>query len=587
MLDRLPVSHPGNHHQINFYSRTYGLITLFLAALVATLLLFSSPNRQEVVQALISNTQVQEYDAIVFGDEVPGIMAALKLSRQLPNGKIALITEADISKGLGGHLVRGGLAYLDRNQVPRDIRQDLGLRRFASSSKLYDEFIQMTGTKEIALDRLRADQAFRRALDQAKVKVISNIQVQSVQTQGKKVQSFTTADQGVFAAKYFIDCTQGGKLAEMAGVRIHQGFEALGLPDSSLAIGLIFEIYGINLEQLRDIEDKMIDRFLNQNDTEAQNWLEIASGGSPGLRQQIVSSFSSKNGIASIYQGTPDSADVRSSALGAAFHGMNGLVYDLRKAGVKLDRANVAILRDHLSLNSMLFYADSKTSRQLSFNGSKPTSEMLAFARKVQDFYRSLGAWDVKLMSELYIRSAGHIAQSVDDLTATEMAGGGVSDEEALGTFTYHLDVRGGITGIGEMATRLGIDKLNIHLNMPTFNYGFRHTLPKERDNLAVLSPASGFGGLGISAGRIVEFNVSVGEGLAIAVAKAVKEKRSLHSITNKEVRRTFNYTPLIYGRRSPNYEAIKNIEVLFKQEQQRQSRELIQHRSKAKLPQS
>ncbi len=584
MLDRLSLNHPKNPIQINFYSRTYGLITLFLTALLLTLLLFSPSNKQEVVQALISSTQVQEYDAIVFGDEVPGIMTALKLSRQLPRGKIALITEGDINQGLGGHLVRGGLAYLDRNQVPRDIRQDSGLRRFASSSKLYDEFIQITGTQEIALDRFRADKAFRRALEQAQVKVIGNVQVQSVQTQGAKVQSFTTADQGIFTAKYFIDCTQGGKLAEMAGVRVYQGFEALGLPDSSLAVGLIFEIYGINLEQLRDIEDKMIDRFLDQNDIEAQRWLEVASGGSPGLRQQIISSFNSNNGIASIYQGTPDSADVRSSALGAAFHGMNGLVYDLRKAGAKLDRANVAILRDHLSLNSMLFYADGKTSRQLSLNGAKPTPQMLAFARKVQDFYRNLGAWDVKLMSELYIRSAGHIAQSMDDLTATEMAGGGISNAEALGTFTYHLDVRGGITGIGEMAARLGIDKLNIHLNMPTFNYGFRHTLPKERDNLAVLSPASGFGGLGISAGRIVEFNISVGEGLAIAVAKAAQEKRSLHSITNKEVRQTFNYTPLVYGRRSPNYEAIKNIENLFKQEQERQSRESNQYRAKVKL---
>ena len=584
MLDRLPIIRPRTQIQINSYSRIYGLITLFLTALVLALLLFSSPNKQEVVQALISSTQVQEYDAIVFGDEVPGIMTALKLRRQLPNSKIALITEGDITKGLGGHLVRGGLAYLDRNQVPRDVRNDAGLQRFASSSKLYDEFIQITGTQEIALDRLRADRAFRRALEQAQVKVIGNVQVQSVQTQGAKVQSFTTADQGIFAAKYFIDCTQGGKLAEMAGVRVYQGFEALGLPDSSLAVGLIFEIYGINLEQLREIEDKMIDRFLDQNDGEAQRWMEIASGGSPGLRQQIVSSFNSKNGIASIYQGTPDSADVRSSALGAAFHGMNGLVYDLRKAAAKLDRANVAIFSDHLSLNSLLFYADGKTSRQLSLNGAKPTPEMLTFARKVQDFYRSLGAWDVKLMSELYIRSAGHIAHSVDDLTATDMARGGVSSEEALGTFTYHLDVRGGITGIGEMASRLGIDKLNIHLNMPTFNYGFRHTLPKERDNLAVLSPASGFGGLGISAGRIVEFNVSVGEGLAIAIAKAVQEKRSLHSITNQEVREIFNYTPLVYGRRSPNYESIKHIENLFKKEQGRQSREASQHRAKVKL---
>lgn len=580
MLDRLSI-HRKRPNFVNFYSRTYGIITLFIAALLATLLLFSPPRRTEGVQPLISNIQIQEYDAIIFGDEVPGIMTALKLSRQLKNGKIALITEGDLSNGLGGHLVRGGLAYLDRNQVPKDIRNDFGIRSFAPSSKLYDEFIQITGTKEIALDRTRADKAFHQALQKAGVKVIGNVQVQSVQTQGNKVQSLTTAENGIFAAKYFIDSTQGGKLAEMAGVRIYKGFEAMGLPNSSLALGLVFEVYGMDIDQLKTLEDKMIDRFLDQNDLEAQRWLEVASGGSLGLRQQIVSSFHTPNGIGSIYQSTKDSADVRSSALGAAFHGMNGLVYDLRKSGVKLDRANIAILPDHLSFNSMIFYADAKTSRNLSLTGAKPTPEMLAFGKKVQDFYKSLGAWDVKLMSELYIRSAGHITKSVDDLTATEMAMGGVSDSEALGTFSYHLDVRGGITGIGELATRLGIEKLNIHMDMPTFNYGFRHTIPVERNNLAVLSPASGFGGLGIAAGRIVEFNISVGEGLAIAIAKAIEEKRSLTSITNQEVRKAFNYTPLIYGRRSSGYENIRYIESVFKQEQERQSREASQNRKK------
>ena len=66
----------------------------------------------------------QTYDVIVFGDEVPGVMTAIKVKRELEqrNGKakVALITEGDTERGIGGHLVRGGLAYLDRNQVPRD-----------------------------------------------------------------------------------------------------------------------------------------------------------------------------------------------------------------------------------------------------------------------------------------------------------------------------------------------------------------------------------------------------------------------------------------------------------------------------------
>ncbi|MGB5714043.1 MAG: hypothetical protein WBM44_24420, partial [Waterburya sp.] len=54
----------------------------------------------------------REYDVIVFGDEVPGVMTALKVKRELaksdPSARVALITEGNIERGVGGHLVRGG-----------------------------------------------------------------------------------------------------------------------------------------------------------------------------------------------------------------------------------------------------------------------------------------------------------------------------------------------------------------------------------------------------------------------------------------------------------------------------------------------
>ena len=76
---------------------------------------------------------------------------------------------------------------------------------------------------------------------------------------------------------------------------------------------------------------------------------------------------------------------------------------------------------------------------------------------------------------------------------------------------SYALDLRGGLPGI-----RLP------RISRPTFNFGYRHTLPREVSNLAVLGPASGFGGLAVGAGRIIELNVSVGQGLAIAAAEAL-----------------------------------------------------------------
>ena len=109
---------------------------------------------------------------------------------------------------------------------------------------------------------------------------------------------------------------------------------------------------------------------------------------------------------------------------------------------------------------------------------------------------------------------------------------------EALGTFTYPLDFRGGLSRFVPPAR-------------PTFNFGYRHTLPRELANLAVLGPAAGYGGLGEGAGRIIELNISVGQGLATAIALAWPQQLPLAAVDPVAVasRRPAGYEP--YGRPS------------------------------------
>lgn len=59
--------------------------------------------------------------------------------------------------------------------------------------------------------------------------------------------------------------------------------------------------------------------------------------------------------------------------------------------------------------------------------------------------------------------------------------------------------------------------------------------------------------------------DVSVGEGLAIAVAKAITEKRSLHSVKNQEVRQALGYVPVIYGRRTASFDSVSALEKTLK----------------------
>ncbi|MEM6450828.1 MAG: FAD-dependent oxidoreductase [Cyanobacteria bacterium P01_D01_bin.105] len=508
----------------------------------------------------------QHYDVIVFGDEVPGVMTALKVQRELRqrghSDRVAVITEGDTRRGLGGHLVRGGLAYLDRNQVPPALRSQYGT--FGRPSLLYREFLRLGEVNTIALDRFIASRSFNRVLSHVDIDIVSNIRLGEVQTAGMFVCAFSTGDK-IFSADQFIDASQSGELAAASGVEMMRGLEALGFPDSALSIGLVLDLYGVDIEQFKLMEATLIRRFLDPSDASAQRWLRAASGGDEEKRQYLLRSLLDFNGQPKLlYQGTADSADVRSLALSILVHGYLEQEYDIKSSGFLFDRANIAIFNDRLSFNALLFYADAETAKRISRNGDKPTPEMSAVAAEIATLFERIGVPRVEVMDELYVRNAGQIANPIDELSATLMAAGGIPVTEAIGTFGYHLDDRGGIDGLDE---RVGETVLRLFDfdQMPIFNYGFRHTLPREKHNLAVLGPASGFGGLGTTAGRIVEFNIGVGEGLAIAIAQSLSEERSLHTITNNNVRTALGYRPALYGYRTDSFRAIATLERRFR----------------------
>lgn len=203
-----------------------------------------------------------------------------------------------------------------------------------------------------------------------------------------------------------------------------------------------------------------------------------------------------------------------------------------------LDRANIAILRDRLSFNALLFANTAGQNRQVLAAGSRPLASMVPVAHAVTHFFLRHGAKRVMWMPELYVRSADQIAHPLEALTADLMAKSGVQRDQALGTFTYSLDFRG---GLGEF----------IPPARPTFNFGYRHTIPSEITNLAVLGPSSGFGGLGEGAGRIIELNVSVGQGVAIASALALHDHSALAAIDPRRVATLMPGGRLPYGRAS------------------------------------
>ena len=501
------------------------------------------------------DSTVRTYDIICFGDEVPGVLALVcgareyyRQTKQYP--RTLLLFKGNPKLGIGGHLVRGGLSYLDRSAVPSAIRQSRRLDTFGDPPAIYKEFLQKAGVALIALDPVKADSALRQMLSEVGADIIGDIEIKSVIKEGQKIAGIKLTNDETYLGKQFIDSTVNAELAQAAGVKKLKGFETFGLPNSELAVTLVFETQGLSIDKLKNVEYQYLKRFTKVADTEAQKWLNVAAGANPAradeLRKDLVDS---QGNLKTMYVGQ-DYIDVRSKALSIAYHAFRGTPLSFESSSAILDNGNVAILSGgRLSWNALLFGVNADQAEALARAKAKPTPEMLKEILFVRKWFESIGASQVKPAEELYIRHAGNIVGAVDPLSGSEMLSGGVPDTQALGTFGYHFDIRGGIKGLDTRATTKGFN--NLAFNPPLFNIGFQHTLVKNVPNLAVISPASGFVGYASSAGRIVEFNCGVGQGVGIAAGMAIAQQRNLADTSNTQVRTILAQTgrlPQIYG---------------------------------------
>jgi len=504
----------------------------------------------------INPDKIREYDIICFGDEVPGVLTLVCASREYHRrtGKYPrslLLFKGNSQLGVGGHLVRGGLSYLDRSAVPISIRQQYDLDTFGDSPAIYDEFLERSGVYQIALNPQSANLTLRQMLQEVRADVLSNAEIKSVIKQGNQINTIELVRGEFYKAKHFIDCTVNAELAQFAGVRKLKGFETFGLPDSELSVTLTFQTKGLTVDRLKRIEYEYLAGFIDTNNNQFQRLLNVAAGNNSEFADYLRQDLIDENGnLKTMYAGK-DYIDVRSKALSIAYHSFRGTTLSLQASGSVLDNGNIAILNNNtLSWNALLFDVNAEQAESLARNKAFPTSVMLQEMKFVNKWFKNIGATEVIPASELYIRHSGNITGVVQPLTGAEMLAGGVSENEALGTFGYHFDIRGGIKGLGNRALDKGLEIFSLHLP-PLSNFGIQHALVKDIPNLAVISPASGFEGYACSAGRIVEFNCGVGQGVGIGIGIALSKNRNLAGISNLEVREVLVSTqrlPKIYG---------------------------------------
>ncbi len=504
-----------------------------------------------------SSPAIRRYDIIGFGDEVPGILALVAAVRDYHRRtkrypKTLLMLKGNAHLGIGGHLVRGGLAYLDRSCIPLDVRRSLQLETFGDPAILYKEFLQKAGVDKVGLDPQKADAALRTMLKSSGIDVLSHCEIASVSLNGSTLTSIHLTNGDIYQANQFVDSTVNAELAQAAGIRKQKGFGMMGLPDSELSVTLIFETVGLSVQALKALELNYLERLSDASDAEAQRWLAIAAGKYPARAHDWLHQFRDRQTNFRTMVVGSDYIDVRTKALSIAYHGARGTSLALDESGAILDNGNIAILPGgRLSWNALLFDVNADQAETLARNKAKPTLAMLNEFARVAQWFKALGATSVEPASELYIRHAGNVIDAVQPLSGAQMLAGGVHYRDAFGTFGYHFDIRGGIRGLEGRATSKGVKCID-HMQPPLFNIGMQHALMQTVRNLAVISPASGFKGYACSAGRIVEFNSAVGQGIGIAIAIALTHNRNLADISNKEVRAVLEETkvlPRVYGK--------------------------------------
>ena len=458
----------------------------------------------------------QNFDVVVYGDEVPGICAAIWAKKTLgAKGKVAIVRSNYASAPLGGLLTRGGLAYIDLDKIPDWYRQPY--------AQCFKEFLDKANAPESCLDPKLADRALKQMLSAAKVKVISNSTLTPYVVDKKIEYAQVTGSNIIIKAHSFIDVTQDAELARKAGLSYYTGYESQNIKskNETLAVSVVPIITGIRMSELRRIEDEIL--YSTPLVKKIQETITKS-------KDPASTKFWMRNFWSTIYQSYTDGYDIRSAAIGAAYHIDRNLPFSQNK-GFFFDKGNVCVYNKNvLSWNGFLFKYQVDQIMEMEANGRKPTPEMIKEMSYLQNWLQKKSGKDVRVFipDEIYIRQTLNVRDVVDPLTGKEIIKGGTAASKSIGSFSYDFDLRGGVKHLSARIPPL-----------PVYNFGIESALASKVNNLAIVGRSSGYVGMAVSVGRIATVNIYQGQGVGVAAGLASKFGVPLNSITSSETKQT------------------------------------------------
>jgi len=458
----------------------------------------------------------QNFDVVVYGDEVPGICAAIWAKKTLgAKGKVAIVRSNYKSAPLGGVLTRGGLAYIDLDKIPDWYNQPY--------AQCFREFLDKANVPESCLEPKMADKALKEMLSEAGIQVISNSTL-IPRVVDKKIEYAEVKDSDVkIKADSFIDVTQDAELARKAGLSYYTGYESQNIKskNETLAISIVPTITGLTMSDLRRIEDEIL-----YNTPLVEKIKESITK----YKDDASTEFWMRHFWSTIYQPYRDGYNIRSAALGAAYHADRNLPFTQDK-GFFFDKANICVYQDNsLSWNGFLFKYQVDKLIEMEANGRKPTPEMVQEMSFLQEWLQKKSGKDVRIFipDEVYIRQTLNIRDVVDPLTGQEIIKGGTEPEKSIGSFSYDFDLRGGVKDLSSRIPPL-----------PVYNFGIESALASKVNNLAIVGRSSGYVGMAVSVGRIATVNIYQGQGVGAAAGLASKLDVPLNAISSGKTRET------------------------------------------------
>lgn len=191
------------------------------------------------------------YDLVVWGSDPEGITAAVAAAR---NGLQVLL--ADYRSRVGGLFTLGQLNKIDMNFD----KGNYAARRMVTAG-IFEEFLKKVGSSAFDIDR--AQEVFEQMLAaEDSLTLLLEHELLGVENSGEQVTAIRLKNNGESKTIYgrvFIDASQDGDLAYMAGVPFSDGFEQVGLPGRFQACTLVFSLKGVNWPRVM-WENTVVDR---------------------------------------------------------------------------------------------------------------------------------------------------------------------------------------------------------------------------------------------------------------------------------------------------------------------------------------